>query len=44
MKGATTLPDLSPKEEPPVDTITLPSLSFGFMVFKDADAPACVDD
>lgn len=42
MVNSVTLPELPPKEEPPADIISLPALSFGFMVFKDAAASACI--
>lgn len=38
----TTLPDLSPLQQEPTETINLPALSFGFYVFKDVKAEACI--
>ena len=37
-----TLPDLEPEEQKNSDTIFLPALSFGFYIFKDAKAAACM--
>ena len=37
----TTLPDLPPKEETASKTLSLPPMSFGFVVFKDSNAMAC---
>ena len=36
------LPDLNPVEQPASSRITLPPRSFGFYVFKDSDAQACM--
>ena len=38
----TEVPDLKPTEQPASSTITLPPISFGFYVFKDTKAPACM--
>ena len=38
----TELPDLKPEEQAASSTITLPPISFGFYVFKDTKAPACM--
>ena len=36
------LPDVHPLIQSPEDHITLPKLSFGFYVFRDAKANACL--
>ena len=36
------LPDLNPVEQPASSRINLPSQSFGFYVFKDSEAQACM--
>ena len=38
----TELPDLKPEEQAASSSITLPPISFGFYVFKDTKAPACM--
>ena len=38
----TSLPELEPVEQKASDTISLPALSFGFQVFKEANAQACM--
>ena len=38
----TELPELSPEEQPASASITLPPISFGFIVFKDTKIPACL--
>ena len=38
----TALPELEPVEQEASDTISLPALSFGFQVFKEANALACM--
>ena len=38
----TSLPELEPLEQKASDTISLPALSFGFQVFKEANAKACM--
>lgn len=36
------IPELSPVEQEPSKYIHLPTLSFGFYVFKDAQAEGCI--
>ena len=36
------LPDIHPLTQSPEDHITVPKLSFGFYVFRDAKASACL--
>ena len=38
----TSLPELEPLEQKASDTVSLPALSFGFQVFKEANAQACM--
>ena len=38
----TSLPELEPVEQKASDTISLPALSFGFQVFKEANVKACM--
>ena len=42
LKDDNTLPDLVPKTQRASDGITIPSLTFGFFVFPDAKAQACL--
>ena len=35
------LPEMPPKEDPPMPFLVLPSMSFGFIVFKKVKAAAC---
>ena len=36
------LPAMPPMEEPPKPSLNLPPMSFGFLVFKNANAEACI--
>ena len=38
----TSLPELELVEQEASDTVSLPALSFGFQVFKEANAKACM--
>jgi len=38
----TSLPELEPEEQVASNTLFLPALSFGFQVFKEANAKACM--
>jgi len=38
----TSLPELEPEEQVASNTLFLPALSFGFQVFKEANAKACI--
>ena len=38
----TSLPELEPVEQEASDTVSLPALSFGFQVFKEANTKACM--
>ena len=38
----TSLPELEPVEQKASDTVSLPALSFGFQVFKEANALSCM--
>ena len=40
---STTLPDFTPKQQDASSVLQLPALSFGFYVFKDVKAKACVN-
>ena len=37
-----TLPDFTPKQQAAGDTLQLPALSFGYYVFKNVKAKACM--
>ena len=39
---AATLPDLTPKQQVAGETLQLPALSFGYYVFKNVKAKACM--
>ena len=36
------LPELEPEEQPASPSLSLPAISFGFIVFKDANVKACL--
>jgi len=38
----TSLPELEPVEQEASSTVSLPALSFGFQVFKETNAQACM--
>ena len=40
--GNTELPDLKPVEQSASSSLTLPAISFGFVVFKNAKVAACL--
>ena len=40
--NGTTVPDFTPKEQAATNTLQLPALSFGYYVFKDVKAKACM--
>ena len=39
---AVSVPDRTPKQQEASDTLTLPALSFGYFVFEDVKAKACL--
>ena len=43
VSGGINLPDLTPKHQDASSMLELPALSFGYYVFKDAKAKACIN-